>query len=120
MNRYGGADSGRGETIGLHRFDCLRDRVQELAWPDAYSGRALRNRFTDHWHGHEEDLGPSSEAYRTFHRERGNYDIDYIYAGQAVGLVNATRSAEDVVKTLGQGADQWLRRRMATLIDNLP
>lgn len=103
------------ETVLTHVFD----RVQGLAWPDAYPGRALRNRFTDRWHGHEEDLGPSSEAYHTFHRERGNYDIDYIYAGQAVGLVNATRSAEDVVKTLGQGAEQWLRHRMATLIDDL-
>ncbi len=101
------------ETVLTHVFD----RVQNLPWPDAYPGRALRNHFTGQWHGRREDLGPSSEAYQTFHRHRGDYDIDYLYAGQAVGLVNATRSAEDVVKTLGQGAEQWLRQRMATLFD---
>jgi len=101
------------DTVLTHVFD----RVQDIPWPDAYPGRALRNHFTGQWHGHNEDIRPSSEAYQTFHRHRDDYDIDYLYAGQAVGLVNATRSAEDVVKTLGQGAEQWLRRRMATLFD---
>ncbi len=101
------------ETVLTHVFD----RVQDLPWPDAYPGRAIRNHFTDQWHGREEDVGPSSMAFQTFHRHRGDYDIDFVYVGQAVGLVNATRSAEDVVKTMGQGAEEWLRQRMATLFD---
>ncbi len=101
------------ETVLTHVFD----RVQDLPWPDAYPGRALRNHFTDQWHGREEDGEPTSMAFQTFHRHRGDYDIDCVYVGQAVGLVNATRSAEDVVKTLGEGTEEWLRQRMATLFD---
>lgn len=94
------------------------DQIQGLHWPEAYPGRALRNTFTDQWHGHaEERLGPSSEAAQTFHRQRGDYAIDYLYAGQSVGLVNGTHAAGDVVKVLGQGAEQWLRHRLVTLLD---
>ncbi|MDE2572065.1 MAG: nitronate monooxygenase, partial [bacterium] len=34
----------------------LFDRAQGLAWPSRYPGRALRNRFTERWHGHEQEL----------------------------------------------------------------
>lgn len=98
----------------------IYDQIQGLHWPKAYLGRALRNTFTDQWHGHaEEKLGPSSEAAQTFHRQRGDYAIDYLYAGQAVGLVNGTHAAGEVVKVLGQGAEQWLRHRLVTRLDSV-
>lgn len=100
------------ETVLTHVFD----HVQGLAWPEDYPGRALRNRFVDRWHAHQNALQPSSSAYQQFHQRRGDYDTDYLYAGQAVGLVTATQPAGDVVKNLGVGAEQWLRHRLATLL----
>ncbi|MCL5077111.1 MAG: nitronate monooxygenase [Actinobacteria bacterium] len=101
------------ETILTHVFD----RVQNINWPEIYPGRALRNTFSEEWHGHDDDVTPSSDAGKTFHAQRGNYAIDFLYAGQAVGLVDDSNSAESVVKGLGEGAEQLLRHRLGTLLD---
>lgn len=100
------------DTVLTHVFD----RIQDLPWPDEHPGRALRNTFTDRWHEHEREMQASPEARETFLQGRGNYAVDYLYAGQAVGLVTVERSAEEIVELLGQGAEQWLRQRMQTLL----
>jgi nitronate monooxygenase len=34
------------------------------AWPPEYGGRALRNRFFEHWEGREPELAATSQARR--------------------------------------------------------
>lgn len=87
------------------------DRVQGINWPEVYPGRAFGNTFNDEWYGLDDDVSLSSDAGKTFHAHQGNYAIDFLHAGQAVGLVNDANSAESVVKGLGEGAEQWLRYR---------
>lgn len=97
------------DTVLTHLFDD----VQRLPWPDAYPGRALRNAFSHQWDGREGDL---AEARDLFDQNRGNYDVDYIYAGQAVGMVKTLSSAEDLVRKLGSEAERWLRQRSERLL----
>ena len=45
-----------------------------------------------------------------------NYDLAYIYAGEAVGLVNQQQPAAEITRQLGDGAEQLLRDRCHTLL----
>jgi nitronate monooxygenase len=102
------------ETVLTHVFD----RVQGTAWPPRYPGRALRNRFSDAWHRRADEVARNAEATETYRaaREARNYDTAVIYAGQAVGLVERVRPAEEVVHAVGEGAEALLRRRADTLL----
>lgn len=85
------------DTVLTHVFD----HVQDLAWPDSYPGRALRNTFTDRWHGREQELRLSREARDRLRRQRGDFSEDVLYAGQAVGLVDTVCGAGEVIRQLG-------------------
>ena len=102
------------DTILTRAFDV----AQGLAWPPKYPGRALRNRFTDLWHAHIDALSQANEARQQLAEAIGskNYDLAYIYAGEAVGLVTQQQSAGDVIQQLGEGAERLLRERSALLL----
>ncbi|MDE2571433.1 MAG: nitronate monooxygenase, partial [bacterium] len=81
-------------------------------------GRALRNRFTERWHGHEQELAGDHgalEEYRGARAER-NYDLWQIYAGEAVGMLHRARPAEQVIAELCDGAERLLRERASKLL----
>lgn len=82
------------------------DIMQQLGWPDEYSGRALMNRFAKRWHGREAELESRvDEARASFEaaREYGGYDEMYVYAGQAVGLIRDLPPAAELVERLVDG-----------------
>jgi nitronate monooxygenase len=66
------------------------DVARGSAWPTQWPGRALRNAYSDTWHGREEEL--RADPVRS--------DEPAVWAGQAVGLVRERRSAADVVADL--------------------
>lgn len=83
------------------------DVGQRLAWPREYGGRALRNAFFDRWAGREDDLAADDGAAAELQaaRQRSDFDIACVYAGQGVGLLREERSAADVLAELaGAGA----------------
>ncbi len=45
-----------------------------------------------------------------------HYELAYIYAGEAVGLVTRQQSAGDVIQYLGDGAERLLRERSSLLL----
>src|SRR5438067_4307645 len=77
------------------------DRANRLAWPVQFPGRALRNRFTDEWHGREEELLAHPDEMARFREaaERKDYDVTSIYAGQAIGLVSQPRTVAEVIQS---------------------
>ncbi len=103
------------DTILTRAFDV----AQGLAWPARYPGRALRNRFTDQWHFHIDELPQANEARQQLAEAIAskNYDLAYIYAGEAVGLVTRQQSAGDVIQYLGEGAERLLRDRSSLLLE---
>ncbi|MFB4278103.1 MULTISPECIES: NAD(P)H-dependent flavin oxidoreductase [unclassified Nonomuraea] len=82
------------------------DVAQHLAWPPEFGGRALRNAFFDRWNGHEEELAADEAARAELESARveGDFDTAYVYAGQAVGLVERQRTAADVVAAFATAA----------------
>jgi nitronate monooxygenase len=78
------------------------DVGQRLAWPPEYGGRALRNAFFDRWVGREDKLAGDdvAEAELRAARERGDFDVACVYAGQGVALLRAERAAADVLGEL--------------------
>jgi nitronate monooxygenase len=101
--------AGATETVLTHVFDV----VQRLPWPDEFPGRALQNAFTARWHGREAalqaDLDAVSERFEAA-RRRDDYSEAYVYAGQAVGLVQEIPRAGDLVARLAAEAEEHLRR----------
>jgi NAD(P)H-dependent flavin oxidoreductase YrpB (nitropropane dioxygenase family) len=49
-------------------------------------------------------------------KDRGDYDVAYVYAGQAVGLVENARPAAEVIRHLGEGVEALLLERLAQLV----
>jgi nitronate monooxygenase len=101
-----------GDTVLTHAFD----RVQNAAWPDAFSGRALRNQFTERFHGREDAIDAAARADFAAAKQAGNYDVANIYAGEAVGLQGEVQPAAAIVRALGDGAEALLRSRFESLI----
>jgi nitronate monooxygenase len=103
------------DTILTRAFDV----AQGLAWPVQYPGRALRNRFTDQWHEHLETLPQANEARRQLAEAIAtkNYDLAFLYAGEAVGLVTRQQPAAEVIRQLGEGAESLLRSRCSSLLE---
>lgn len=87
------------------------DIAQRVGWPPQFGGRALANDFSERWTGHEAELAGDEQARAELAaaRQRADYDIAYIYAGQGVGLVTGERSATELVAGLAAGAERLLR-----------
>ncbi|NMP23267.1 NAD(P)H-dependent flavin oxidoreductase [Sulfobacillus harzensis] len=102
------------DTVLTHVYD----RIQQLEWPEPYPGRALTNDFTSAWHGREADMLTTPGVHTEFLARRGDYRIDYLYAGQAIGLVNREERAADLVARLGTGAETHFRQRMKNIMSD--
>jgi len=66
-------------------------------WPSEFGGRALRNSYSDTWHGREQEL--LADPVRT--------DEPIVWAGQVAGLVTQKKAAAQVVEELA-GAERLL------------
>ena len=106
--------SSEGDTVLTSVFD----RAQGYAWPPQFPGRALRNTFTDRWHGHEDAMAADPAAlaaYENAKRTR-DYALAHVYAGESVGMHDRVRPAADIVRAFGDGAEALLRERLATVL----
>jgi nitronate monooxygenase len=101
--------AGHDATVYTRVFDI----AQRIPWPAPYGGRAIANRFTQRWHGHESALAEDADAAAELAtaKSAGDYDVAYIYAGQGVGSVAKERPAADVVASMTAQAEQLLDRR---------
>lgn len=95
------------ETVLTRAFDV----AEGIAWPERWPGRALVNDFSKVWHGREEELVGDDAARGLVVEGRRTGDPAHapLYAGEAVGLVTAERSATDVVRELDADAERALR-----------
>ena len=96
------------QTARTRVFDIVRG----YAWPPPYTGRALRNRFMERWHGREGDLAVALEtegpAYQVSTRE-GDYDMAMVWAGEGVDLIKSVDSAGALVMKIGAEAQARLQ-----------
>lgn len=112
-----GSDEAKRRILEADETSTVHTRVfditQGIPWPEEFPGRALRNAFTEKWHGRERELEenlPAARAELDEARERGDYSQMYVYAGQAAGMVEEVPPAGELVKKLAEDAERQLRR----------
>jgi nitronate monooxygenase len=88
------------------------DEVRGLQWPAPYTSRALRNRFVDLWHGHDERLADNlDERERYFAAvDATDFDTAQILAGEIVDMIDGIEPAGSIIERVGRDAEDWLRR----------
>lgn len=99
------------ETRRTRVFDISRG----FDWPQPYTGRALRNRFLERWHGHEPELAADTgalAAYRDAQRD-GDFDQALVWSGEVVDLVDTIEPAGALTERIGREAERRLRHLAA-------
>ncbi|MGD8710905.1 MAG: nitronate monooxygenase [Ectothiorhodospiraceae bacterium] len=94
--------AGGDDTVRTTVFDIVRG----YSWPAPYTGRALRNGFTERWHGREAELRDSLATEQAAYREavqRGDVDTAVVFAGEGVDGIHAVEPAAAVVEALVGG-----------------
>jgi nitronate monooxygenase len=98
----------RGELTSRTR---VFDVVRRLAWPEANTGRALRNRFVEQWQGREQELaaaaGSEHAGYLDAVRQE-DFDTAVVWAGEAVDLIKDVERAATLVTRISAEASVQL------------
>jgi len=100
-----------GQTVRSIVFDLSRRN----RWPDPYTGRVLRNRHTEQWLGREDELEAAAEQVSqnyTTARERGDFDIAGVIAGEASALIHDIPQAGEIVRRIIGEAERLLPKRL--------
>lgn len=92
----------------------VMDIARRLDWPERFTARVLRNRFTDTWHGRETELRQAgtrvgqewSEGWADGDPERSN-----TFVGEAVGLIRTIEPAAAILERMSATATDLLRAR---------
>jgi nitronate monooxygenase len=95
------------KTIRSILFDIARRNV----WPAPYTGRVLRNEFSERWRGREAELmqHQADEAARYDKaRDEGDFDTAAVIAGEAVDLIADIPPAAEVVDRMVKEASALL------------
>ncbi|WP_119069591.1 NAD(P)H-dependent flavin oxidoreductase [Rubrobacter indicoceani] len=93
------------DTVHTRVFDL----VQGIPWPEEFPGRAIQNDFTEKWHGREDELASDLDAARGRFAGPQREEPPYLYAGQAVGLIDDIPGAGEVLERLVREAEEQLK-----------
>ena len=88
------------------------DTVRQHAWPQPYTGRAIRNPFMERWDGREDDLGVAlDEEIIKFGAavKDADFDTAMICAGEGVDLISDVAPAGELVRRIGAETEARLR-----------
>ena len=88
------------------------DIVRGKNWAPRYSGRVLRNAFTEAWHGSEAALraAPEMPARWASALQAGDMDLAKVFAGEAAAFVYAAAPAADILHRIVAEAESCLAR----------
>ena len=98
------------DTVLTEVFDLVLGRP----WPEGVAGRAVANRFSHRWHGHEVELHAWAAEHGDQYLALGpDAEIDdrAVWAGEAVSLVTEIETAGEVVARLVAEATAVLSSR---------
>ena len=99
--------AGGDNTIRSILFDIARRNV----WPAPYTGRVLRNAFSERWRGREPELLQHQEAEAARYdeaRAAGDFDTAAVIAGEAVDLIADIPPAAEIVESMAKEAEALL------------
>lgn len=102
--------AGSGQTVRSVVFDISRRN----RWPDPYTGRVLRNPHLERWLGREHELEAQAEEVGRDYaaaRERGDFDVVAVIAGDACALIQDIPTAGEIVRRIVVDAERLLPHR---------
>jgi nitronate monooxygenase len=88
------------------------DIVRGSPWPAIYPGRALRNAFSNHWNGREDELAADQPAQEKSYLATAGDDFAtrVVWAGEGVDLVNDIPAASAII-------ERFIAQAVATLTE---
>jgi nitronate monooxygenase len=101
-----------GQTVRSIVFDLSR----QIRWPAQYTGRLLRNRHVETWLGRESEMEARMEEVGREYaaaRERGDFDVAGVIAGEACALIHDIPPAGEIVERIVKEAEGLLKRYCA-------
>jgi nitronate monooxygenase len=111
------SDNARRALLAAQDTDTVSTRVFDIAqrypWPATIPERVLRNRFTDRWHGHEQELTADRPAHQALAAAiaADDHQLAPINAGQGVAMLRTVRPAAEVINEMCADAARLLGRR---------
>jgi nitronate monooxygenase len=103
------------ETVRTSVFDIVRG----YHWPDCITGRALRNDFTQRWHGRESALATALNGERGRYQAAaasGDVDTLVVFAGECMDLIEDIPQAGEIVTRMVAEAEQALTAAAAQIV----
>ncbi len=95
--------------------DTLRSTVTDIMrgydWPKRYTGRVLRNDFTDRWHDNPDGLRAALAQELPRWQAAvaaGDARTANAFVGEVAGLIGAVSPAADILRDIVQGAEAAL------------
>ncbi len=104
-----------GQTARTRVFDIVR----KFAWPEVNTGRAIRNRFFDQWHGREGALRSALDAETPKYWDasaKADVDTSVVWASEAVDLIRDIQPAARIVESIAAEAARLLRAGSQLLV----
>ena len=102
-----------GQTVRSIVFDLSR----HMRWPASYTGRLLRNRHAETWLGRESELEARMDEVGHEYaaaRERGDFDVAGVIAGEGCALIHDIPRAGEIVERISAEAERLIRSHAAT------
>ena len=100
------------ETLRTTVFDLIR----RIDWPKPFTGRAIRNRTTELWHGREDALVAAADQHHAAYAaaaSAGDFGTAVLWAGEGIDLIRDVPPAQDVVERMIAEAHEALGRAQA-------
>ncbi len=97
------------DTVRTKAIDALRG----VPWPEEFSFRLLKNRFTDEWaHREAEAKGASGSLAGAYAEARARQDLNMVavVAGEATGLLHDRPTAASIIENMVAQAESLLKR----------
>ena len=112
------------QTGGDHTLrTVVFDTARGIAWPEPYTGRAIRNAFADTWRDRDEelrDLNPSMRE-RFFEALReGDTDMSVTFAGEGLDLIDDHPGAGELVERIVREAVDALTGAQRRFLGDVP
>jgi nitronate monooxygenase len=107
--------AGADDTVRTLSYDLARN----VPFPDGIAGRVVRNRFTEQWHGRDEEIIARREelgAEFAAAVSSGTADWSAAWAGSASGLIHSIEPAGHLVRQITADAESIMRERPAAVV----
>jgi nitronate monooxygenase len=100
------------DTVRTKAIDALRG----VPWPQEFSFRVLKNRFTDEWAHREAEAATARGSLASTYaeaRERQDLDMYLTVVGEAAGLLHDRPSAASIIENVVAQAESLVKRGAA-------